>query len=49
MTNVTGNKTTNSRSVHLYTPAQIKEYLDKYIIGQDEAKKTLAVAVYNVC
>ncbi len=31
----------------LPTPAQIKEQLDEYVIGQDEAKKTLAVAVYN--
>src|SRR4030066_2264193 len=29
------------------TPSQIKERLDEYIIGQDTAKKTLAVAVYN--
>lgn len=29
------------------TPVQIKERLDEYIIGQDKAKKTLAVAVYN--
>lgn len=29
------------------TPSQIKERLDEYIIGQDKAKKTLAVAVYN--
>lgn len=29
------------------TPAEIKAVLDKYVIGQDEAKKTLAVAVYN--
>ena len=28
-------------------PAEIKEYLDKYVIGQDDAKKTLSVAVYN--
>ena len=28
-------------------PVEIKKYLDKYIIGQDEAKKVLAVAVYN--
>lgn len=28
-------------------PKDIKEYLDEYVIGQDEAKKTLAVAVYN--
>ena len=28
-------------------PAEIKEFLDKYVIGQDAAKKTLSVAVYN--
>ncbi len=28
-------------------PAEIKEYLDQYVIGQDEAKKNLSVAVYN--
>ena len=28
-------------------PQTIKEFLDQYVIGQDEAKKTLAVAVYN--
>lgn len=31
----------------LYTPAQIKSYLDKFVVGQEEAKKTLSVAVYN--
>ncbi len=29
------------------TPVQIKKHLDSYVIGQDEAKKILAVAVYN--
>lgn len=29
------------------TPEKIKEYLDQYVIGQDQAKKYLAVAVYN--
>jgi ATP-dependent Clp protease ATP-binding subunit ClpX len=29
------------------TPSEIKEHLDGYVIGQDKAKKTLAVAVYN--
>jgi ATP-dependent Clp protease ATP-binding subunit ClpX len=29
------------------TPHQIKSYLDQYIIGQDEAKKIMSVAVYN--
>ena len=28
-------------------PSEIKEYLDSYVIGQDRAKKSLAVAVYN--
>ena len=28
-------------------PTEIKEVLDSYVIGQDEAKKTLSVAVYN--
>jgi len=34
-------------TVNLLKPNQIKEYLDKYVIGQEEAKKTLSVAVYN--
>ncbi len=29
------------------TPAEIKDVLDQYVIGQERAKKTLAVAVYN--
>lgn len=28
-------------------PSEIKEFLDKYVIGQDSAKKVMAVAVYN--
>ena len=28
-------------------PKEIKDFLDQYVIGQDEAKRTLAVAVYN--
>lgn len=31
----------------LPTPRQIKEQLDEYIVGQEDAKRTLAVAVYN--
>ncbi|HRF21535.1 MAG TPA: ATP-dependent Clp protease ATP-binding subunit ClpX [Comamonas denitrificans] len=31
----------------LPTPAQIKDNLDNYVIGQEQAKRTLAVAVYN--
>jgi len=33
--------------VELKKPAEIKAELDKYIVGQDEAKKVLSVAVYN--
>ncbi len=29
------------------TPKEIKEYLDDYVIGQDQAKRVLSVAVYN--
>ena len=29
------------------SPKEIKQILDDYVIGQDEAKKTLSVAVYN--
>jgi ATP-dependent Clp protease ATP-binding subunit ClpX len=35
------------KSIELMKPAQIKEFLDKYVIGQDHAKKILSVAVYN--
>ena len=28
-------------------PAEIRDFLDEYVIGQDVAKRTLAVAVYN--
>lgn len=31
----------------LLKPLEIKEFLDQYVIGQDEAKRILAVAVYN--
>ena len=33
--------------LELSTPAEINEFLNDYVIGQDKAKKTLAVAVYN--
>lgn len=36
-----------SDNVQLATPSQIKNHLDQYVIGQDEAKRTLSVAVYN--
>jgi len=35
------------KSEDIPTPAEIKSVLDEYVIGQEEAKKTLAVAVYN--
>ena len=31
------------------TPQEIKDFLDQYVIGQEEAKRALAVAVYNHC
>ena len=33
--------------INLLKPAEIKAFLDEYVIGQESAKKTLAVAVYN--
>jgi len=37
----------NLNEIELKKPKQIKEFLDKYVIGQDHAKKILSVAVYN--
>ena len=34
-------------SIHLLKPHEIKNHLDEYVIGQDDAKKVLSVAVYN--
>lgn len=36
-----------SKSMRLVKPREIKSFLDQYVIGQDEAKKVLSVAVYN--
>ena len=33
--------------INLLKPVQIKQFLDDYVIGQEEAKKVLAVSVYN--
>ncbi len=33
--------------INLLKPREIKEFLDEYVIGQEEAKKVLSVAVYN--
>lgn len=38
---------TNTEKLTLKKPKEIKEFLDQYVIGQDEAKITLSVAVYN--
>ena len=43
--NVRKNKT--DTAVTLLKPIEIKTHLDKYVIGQDQAKKVLSVAVYN--
>lgn len=32
---------------HIPTPQELKEYMDEYVIGQEDAKRVLAVAVYN--
>ena len=37
----------STRMDHVPTPAELKASLDQYVIGQDQAKKALAVAVYN--
>lgn len=37
----------DEKSVNLLKPIEIKRKLDEYVVGQDSAKKALAVAVYN--
>jgi ATP-dependent Clp protease ATP-binding subunit ClpX len=39
--------TTDNEQVVLKKPAELKAELDKYIVGQDKAKRVLSVAVYN--
>lgn len=41
------NSVTEDLEINLLKPIEIKEFLDEYVIGQEEAKKVLAVAVYN--
>ncbi|HXB39974.1 MAG TPA: ATP-dependent Clp protease ATP-binding subunit ClpX [Bacteroidia bacterium] len=43
----TTHKETAKQTLTLLKPDAIKKYLDEYIIGQDQAKKVLSVAVYN--
>lgn len=40
-------KTENDMGIDMKTPMEIKQVLDDYVIGQDRAKKTIAVAIYN--
>ena len=40
-------KKSTFEKIDLPTPSEIKEKLDEYIVGQDEVKRVLAVAVYN--
>ena len=42
-----GAKSKQKSDFKLPTPKELKENLDQYVIGQDEAKKTLSIAVYN--
>jgi ATP-dependent Clp protease ATP-binding subunit ClpX len=42
-----GQEKGGKQPVQLMTPAELKTELDKYIVGQDNAKKVLSVAVYN--
>ena len=44
---VKSDKGTGSFKLSVKKPIEIKEFLDEYVIGQDDAKKVLAVAVYN--
>ena len=37
----------SSSNINLLKPKQIKEHLDEFVIGQDQAKKVISVAVYN--
>lgn len=40
-------KDTGKLEINLVKPKEIKAYLDEYVIGQEEAKKILSIAVYN--
>ena len=41
------NNHTSEEDIHLLKPEEIKSFLDEYVIGQENAKKVLSVAVYN--
>lgn len=38
---------TDLKQHKIYKPREIKQFLDQYVIGQDDAKKVLSVAIYN--
>lgn len=42
-----GRKPAQNMEINLLKPEEIKAFLDDYVIGQDDAKKVLAVSVYN--
>jgi ATP-dependent Clp protease ATP-binding subunit ClpX len=46
-TNTKTSKNKKRPQLHVPKPKEIKAYLDQYVIGQDEAKRYLSVAVYN--
>lgn len=45
--NTDDEKTVQKKKEKILTPEQIKAYLDEYIVGQDDAKVAISVAVYN--
>ena len=45
--NTNNNRQSTEMTINLLTPAEIKAVLDEYVVGQDKAKITLAVSVYN--
>lgn len=44
---VKSKKSGTDLQINLLKPAEIKKHLDEYVIGQEQAKKVLAVAIYN--
>ena len=46
-TNIPKDVLKNTAEINIHKPAEIKRLLDEYVIGQNEAKKVLSVAVYN--
>ena len=47
LNSVDDNPDENEMKLDIKTPSEIKALLDKYVIGQDEAKRVLAVGIYN--